>query len=331
MAAVSVIVPIYKVEDYLEQCVQSIRTQSYADIEIILVDDGSPDRCGQMCDAYAREDDRIVVIHKENGGLGEARNTGVAAAHGEYLMFVDSDDWIHQDTVKILFQEAKKSRADLVLFDYAGVEDGQKITDLFTMEVSENQILDVHTEPKLVICSVSAVNKLYRREFWNQAGIKFPKGHYYEDLGTLPKLFLLAERVVYKKEVLYYYRTREGSIMHSSDFSRNYKDRTAMLEEVSEFYKEKGAWEQYQSELEYLFFENGYFVPSKEIVLNDRTSDYLKKFRNYVYGKFPEVKKNRYVRELSRKDRILFFLLERKWYGIMIFLSSVRQWKEKLK
>lgn len=330
MAVVSVIVPIYKVEEYLDECVQSIQKQTYTDIEIILVDDGSPDHCGEMCDQYAQKDERILVIHKENGGLADARNAGVELAHGKYLLFVDSDDWIRQDTVEMLLKEAEDKSADIVIFDYAGVEPGGKQSDLFTAGVREGEVLNVNTEPSLVMRSVSAVNKLYRTSFWKQSGVFFPKGRYYEDLGTVPKLILLAERIVYKKEIFYYYRMREGSIMHGSDFSRNYQDRTAMLDGVNEFYKQKGAEVRYKDELEYLFFENGYFVPSKEIVLNDRKSPYLRKFREYIYGKFPDVKKNKYIRELSKKDKVLWRLLEWRWYWMMCFLSFARQFKEKL-
>ena len=99
---VSIIVPVYKVEDYLERCVKSILAQTYTDFELILVDDGSPDRCGEMCDVFAKEDPRIRVIHKKNGGLSDARNVGMDRARGQYLFFVDSDDYIHEQSIEKL-------------------------------------------------------------------------------------------------------------------------------------------------------------------------------------------------------------------------------------
>ena len=117
MELVSIIVPIYKVEEYLDVCVQSIRCQTYPCLEIILVDDGSPDSCPQLCDRYAREDSRITVIHKKNGGLGDARNAGAKRAQGKYLLFVDSDDRIREDLVSITVQTAEDSGADVVIFD----------------------------------------------------------------------------------------------------------------------------------------------------------------------------------------------------------------------
>ncbi len=328
MALVSIVVPIYKVEEYLERCVCSLQKQTYSDIEILLVDDGSPDRCGLMCDEYAALDERIHVIHKENGGLGDARNVGASYAQGKYLLFIDSDDWVHKDLVKHTVEIAESNSADLVMFDYESVGADESTGDVFSFDLPTECVLSARTEPRLIMCSCSAVNKLYRREFWVNSGVKFPKGRYYEDLGTIPKLMALAERVVYKKETLYYYFMRESSIMHSKDFSRNYEDRTAVVEGVLTFYREHRLYERYKKELEYLTFENAYFLPSKEIVLNDIKSIYLEKFKSYAYKKFPDLEHNIYVKELSRKNKILLLLLKRKLYRGMLLLSYARRAKD---
>ena len=328
MELVSVIVPIYKVEEYLGKCVKSIQGQTYSELEIILVDDGSPDRCGAMCDEYARLDSRVRVIHKENGGLADARNVGIEKANGKYMLFVDSDDWIHERLVEKTVETAEKFNADIVLFDYARIVKGGRQTDIFTMNVPEGRVLSAGEEPGLITGSCSAVNKLYRRSFWKEAELSFPKGRYYEDLGTMPKVMGLAERIVYQKEVLYYYFLRAGSIMHSVDFKKNYEDRTAVMDGVLTFYKQYGLWERYREELEYLVLENTYFVPSKEIVLNDRKSPYLEAFRSYAYKRFPNLKNNKYIGDLSRKDKILWFLLTKKIYGAMVCLSYARRAKD---
>ena len=114
MATISIIVPVYNVEKYLERCVKSIQNQTYSDLEIILVDDGSPDSSGALCDQYAKEDKRIKVIHKKNGGLSEARNYGIEAATGSYIMFIDSDDWIDLDMAEMLCKLSNKYDADIV-------------------------------------------------------------------------------------------------------------------------------------------------------------------------------------------------------------------------
>ncbi len=328
MSLVSIIVPVYNVEQYLEECVSSIRNQSYENLEIILVDDGSPDRCGEMCERYARDDNRIVVIHKKNGGLGDARNAGVRKASGEYLLFVDSDDYLHRELVEKTVCAAEKTRADIVIFDYATVEPGSSRSDRFSEDICENQAVSPKKEKRIIRCSCSAINKLYRREFWNASGLEFPTGKYYEDLGTIPKLLAISERVIYKKEVLYYYRMREGSIMHTSNFKKNFEDRTAMLDGILKFYKEQGLFELYQNELEYLVFVNGYFVPSREIILNKGNKIYLQKFRCYAYSRFATINSNKYVLELAGKEKILWVLLKRKMYGAMLLLSYGRRAKD---
>ena len=330
MEKVSVIVPIYNVENYLDNCVQSILRQTYRNLEILLVDDGSPDRCPRMCDEYAGQDDRIRVIHKENGGLGDARNAGTREATGKYLLYVDSDDRIREDLVSITVETAEKAQADIVIFDYAGETPAGLQTDRFTFDLPEGRTFSAMDEPAVIMRTCSAVNKLFRKEFWEKSGLSFPAGRYYEDLATIPKLLTQADRIVYKKEVLYYYLSREGSITHSSDFSRNYDDRTRSVDEVLEFFHEKGLDQIYRDELEYLVFENAYFVPSKEIVLNDRKSAYLQKFREYALGKYPDLGKNRYISELSGKDKILWALLRRKMYAVMVLMSQLRQIRDRV-
>ena len=327
-ALVSVIIPVYKIEDYLDACVQSVLRQTYRNLEIILVDDGSPDRCAQMCDSYAEKDRRVRVIHKENGGLADARNTGIREARGEYFLLIDGDDMIADHLAESTVRLAESLKADIVIFDYETVEkDGGK-GDRLTMNLPAEKVISLKNAPSLLTVSCSAVNKLYRREFWEQCGVTFPEGRNYEDLGTIPRLWACAERVVYKKEALYYYVMRDGSIMHSTDFQRNYRDRTFVMDSVLSFYKKKGLYEKYKKELEYMVFENTYFVPSKEIVLNDRRSRYLGKFRGYAYSRFPELRHNPYIRRLSRKDKILWLLLQCRMYGVMIFLSKVRRMRD---
>ena len=124
MPTISVIVPVYKVEPYIRKCVDSILGQTFSDIQVILVDDGSPDQCGKICDEYAKQDNRVEVIHKENGGLSDARNEGVKYATGKYILFVDSDDYIAEDLVEKTVEVAETQNCDIVLFDYYYVEDG---------------------------------------------------------------------------------------------------------------------------------------------------------------------------------------------------------------
>lgn len=203
MELVSVVVPVYKVGQYLERCVKSICEQTYQELEIILVNDGSPDRCGEMCEELAQKDNRIQVLHKQNGGLSDARNAGVKLATGKYLLFVDSDDYIAKDLVEKTVTEAEKMACDMVLFDYYCVENG--IEEVRTTQIPGGKVISLEKEHQLLLAPPAAWAKLFNREFYVKADCPFPKGLYFEDLATTPIFFLKAERISYLKEPLYYY------------------------------------------------------------------------------------------------------------------------------
>lgn len=330
MELVSVVVPIYKVEPYLEKCVKSIQNQTYQNLEIILVDDGSPDRCGEICDRYAREDTRIKAVHKENGGLSDARNYGVRYTTGKYLLFVDSDDFIHETLVEKTVKVAEENACDLVLFDYYYVE--HNIEEVRTCEqIPAYQTTSLDRQRVLLATPPSAWSKLFNRDFYMSSGIEFPKGLYFEDLGTTPKFLLKAKKVFYLKEPLYYYMIRSNSIMGNQNYRKKYSDMVSILEQVLRYYEKEGAFEQYRSELEFLVFKNAFFEPAKELVLAHHEKPYIEQYRHYVYDQFPKMNRNQYVRQMGKKDRLHLLLLNTKQYWIMRLLSGCRQVAERIK
>lgn len=215
---ISIIVPIYNVELFLRKCIDSIKNQSYKNIEIILVDDGSPDNCGKFCDEYKQKDNRIKVVHKKNGGLSEARNYGIEIATGDYILFVDSDDYIANNMCQILLEKAQQYKADIVSCNLEEVfEDGSyKISkqDLNTnvqvfsnLEMIKLDFFDVTINTSVVW------NKLYARKlFFGEHKIRFPVGKLHEDNYTVYKLYYYANKVVVINDVLYYYLRRSDSI-----------------------------------------------------------------------------------------------------------------------
>lgn len=215
---VSVIVPIYKVEDVLARCLDSLCRQSLRDIEIILVDDASLDRCGEICEQYAEDDARFKVIHHpENRGLSAARNTGIAHASADYLMFVDSDDWVHEDFCKDAYECAVNNQADLVMFRFQS----ERVSPHFewkgrnTTDIMQNGIKTRLEAMELIETSRKGVgpavwNKLYRKELFQN--ISFPPGYFHEDSGTTYKLVWKASRIFFLNKVLYNYCYRAGSI-----------------------------------------------------------------------------------------------------------------------
>jgi len=214
MEKISVIVPVYKVEEYLRKCVDSIINQSHSNLEIILVDDGSPDNCPAICDDYAKIDSRVKVIHKTNGGLSDARNAGLDIAAGEYIFFVDSDDWIENNTIsecrRVLIEQ--KADAVITMFYNSVGEISTKRTgtgtegDIQTLGASEALAVTMFERLRL-----AAWGNLYKKSLFD--GMRFKKGYIYEDLELLPKMLLKAEKITLYYKAFYNYLEREGSIM----------------------------------------------------------------------------------------------------------------------
>ena len=219
MPRISVIVPVYKVEQFLPTCVQSILGQTFADFELILVDDGSPDGCGALCDAYAEQDSRVRVIHQKNGGLSAARNSGIAAAKGELLAFVDSDDLIAPDYLEQLYNALCSSGADMALCAVEDVnEDGSPLehpeitAPAAAGSFSGKALLAEFFGPNAT-CYTVAWNKLYKRSLWEQ--LRYPEGLIHEDDAVAHRLFAACETVSCLDAPLYRYRLRQGSICRS--------------------------------------------------------------------------------------------------------------------
>ena len=209
---VSVIVPVYKVERYLAACLDSLMAQSMEDIEILLIDDGSPDACGRICDEYAAKDARFHAFHTENHGLSAARNYGIERASGEYLMFVDSDDWVSPEFCAAAYDEAVEHTADLVMFRFQPMKGRRKAR---TKRIKDEPGFKTQEEAIDLILDSNgnyAWNKLYKRVLFES--VRYPEGRVYEDVATTYKLIYQAERIWYTDRVLYYYRLREGSITH---------------------------------------------------------------------------------------------------------------------
>lgn len=213
MDLISVIVPIYKVEPYLDRCVGSIVAQTYEKLEIILVDDGSPDNCGAMCDAWAEKDSRIEVIHKENGGLSDARNAGLAVATGEYISFIDSDDWIEPNFIQKLYHAMGQTGADIAECATAYVDEGGNILrNRNAAPVVEMDKLEALRRLVLEDGIYQTVwNKLYRREVID--GILFEKGKHHEDDFWTYQIFDRIKKLAVVERPMYYYLQRSGSII----------------------------------------------------------------------------------------------------------------------
>lgn len=210
---VSVIVPVYNVEKELPECIDSILKQTYQNIEVILIDDGSPDGSGAICDHYQKKDSRVHVYHKENGGLSDARNYGIARCRGEYLICVDSDDVIKNTLIENQLSLAKEHHADMVVSPY---QKFQNNNELFVSEKIRTGYVDQKTALLRLLYQdkvfhTGAHCKLYKRSLFDD--VQYPVGLFYEDLATTYRLILKANRIAFTTEKMYGYRIRSGSIM----------------------------------------------------------------------------------------------------------------------
>ncbi|NQX46881.1 glycosyltransferase [Paenibacillus tritici] len=234
---ISIIVPIYNVELYLNKCVDSILAQSFSNFEVILVNDGSPDKCGEICEYYKELDPRVVVIHKQNGGLSDARNYGIEVARGRYIGFVDSDDWIEPDMYESLYSLITSHDADIAACGHYEVMDDVPLEKSFSHEVhvyNNAQGLDKLLEDKEI--QNLAWDKLYKAELFAQ--VRYPVGKYFEDIFTTYKLFLQADKTVLLDSPKYMYLKRSDSITGAMN-NKKYYDRFCAALEIYETIQDK--------------------------------------------------------------------------------------------
>lgn len=209
---VSVIVPVYNVEKYIDKCLQSIKNQSLEDFECLIVNDGTKDNSIEIAKKTIGKDSRFRFLDKENGGLSDARNFGLNEATGEYICFIDGDDYIDRDLLKLSYEKAKEHDSDIVCFDLYYKDD-----DNLTISKGANfyDVSNYQSNSKLIFCNNSANNKLFKKDFIKEK--KFIKGIWYEDLATIPLWMAQANNVSYVDKPLYYYVQRKESISHSAD------------------------------------------------------------------------------------------------------------------
>ncbi len=253
---ISVIIPIYKVEKYLRRSIESVLNQTYRNLDIILVDDGSPDHCGQICDYYAKTQARVRVIHKENGGLSDARNAGLAVAGGDYIAFLDSDDYYSPYFIEILYQQIVNTGAEVAVCSYEVTqelepEDGPD----FQRDLKQYQMgrfhPHVYDRKRMLLNQYDAIcqdatyfivawNKLYKASLFRK--VRFPKGKIHEDEATTYRIFDQIEKGVYLRMPLYAYYQMEDSITRKS-FSKKRLDWLDALDDRIAFFEEKAEYD----------------------------------------------------------------------------------------
>ncbi len=323
MPEVSIVVPIYKAEAYLDQCVQSIFAQTFRDYELILVDDGSPDQCPAMIDAYAEKDPRVRVIHKTNGGLSDARNAGMKIAQGTYIQFIDSDDFVEPDLLEACVTKLKEMGADMVIFDYAQYYMSNGTKEEIRNVFSGKETYSLNDHPKLLTSIANAAwNKMYRLSLFRDNGIEYPWGYFYEDLGTTYRLLARAKKVAFVNQVLYDYRQdRPGNITGTFDIRTFHV--LDMVKINLDDYQRLGIYEKYYEELKFLGCVNILECLRKTRNASDHALalKFVQVCFWFIHGHWPEFPKCRYKIARQKGDWIytsetrLRLYLKWKWKG----------------
>lgn len=319
MEIVSIIVPIYKVEPYIRQCINSILNQTYKNLEIILVDDGSPDDCGMICDEYAQKDTRIKVIHKENGGLSSARNAGLEVAKGDFIAFIDSDDYVSENFIKILYDLCIKNNADIAECDFIKFEiepeellKKEKIEKFTALEMQERIYSNDYVR------TIVVWNKLYRREVYKD--LRFPDGKINEDEFTTYKAFDKCNKgIVTTNQELYYYRYNENSIM-GRKFNAKRLDALDAFEERKEYYREKAYTELYEKTVEkYQNILKTYYLLTKKYIKS--SNKYLNLIKKRAKENNIHYKK---LTNISKREKIMmtFFVIFPNSYYRLKYLKE---------
>lgn len=310
---VSIIIPIYNVESYLKRCIESVINQTYKNLEIILVNDGSTDNCGTICDKYKNKDNRIKVIHKKNGGLSDARNAGIEIATGKYLTFIDSDDYVSIDYIEYMINMLEEKKAQLAICKVKEVWPNSKLKDeaytkiqvLNSKQTFENLLLDKGIE-------VSSYAKLYSIDLFKK--LRFPKGKVYEDTAIIYKIIANANRIVYGDKYCYYYISREGSISKHKEFNSSEIDYIEHTEQMLNFIRKryknlKIPVYRYYVYYKFRILKMLVFTKPRNKKMEKQIIEDIKKYQKIVFK----------YKETPKKDKIAIILLN---LGLPIFKFS---------
>lgn len=316
---ISIIIPVYNVEKYLSRCIYSVVNQTYKNLEIILVNDGSTDSSGQLCNEWAAKDERIRVIHKQNGGLSDARNVGIATSTGEYIEFIDSDDAVSENITEHLLNIVRKNKSEIGICDVihcypgkdSGFRDGMSVKILST----EDALCEMMYQKSFLF---SACGKLFKKSLFD--GMKFPVGKIFEDVAIMYKLFNRANQIVYSDAKLYGYLHRENSIT-TKTFSKSDCDILQICQEQVDFAKKYSA-KVYEAALAYQV------VGAFRVYLNaPDTGDFMEELQRsmqLIQKKGKSVLLNRNTRIKTKGAILLFYLNPRLLRNIYL---KIDRWK----
>ena len=320
MKKISVIIPVYNVYKYIAKCLDSLVNQTLDDIEIIVVNDGSPDDSQVVIDEYVKKyPDKVKSYIKENGGQGSARNFGYKKASGEYIGFIDSDDYIDREMYKELYNAAKEKDADIAMCANTIVyenNNNQKIEYLF-LKTGNDKV-------NALFNNAGVCNKIYKRDLLKD--LSFRSKVWYEDIDYVIKAIIKSKKVAFVNQGYYYYLLREGSTMNNSNMKRNLEIIDA-FDSLIKYLKDNKYYDEYVEEITYLAIFHIYISAIVRIIKMEKSSEQLmiiNKLRDYMNKNFSDYRQNKYLYLLDRNKKLIYNLIEHKKYGLVKLIFKIK-------
>ena len=319
----SIVIPVYNTAFYLRKCLDSVIFQGEDDYEIVLIDDGSTDGvCPGICDEYRNRYPLIINLrHMENGGTGSARNAGIRLAKGEYICFLDSDDYLLPGSLAAMKKALKQFSPDVLQFAYQIEKNGHTVDEVHA-NFPTNRMLHLDEIPELIIMSPMVCNRVWKRSMFTKYDIGFPERVWFEDLRTSLKLLTKAQGIVSIREALYVYVQREGSTMHSTNIER-YAEILEAVQDLVTWFKGNGLWEKYYYYISRMAVFQIFIFVGTRVARQDPKHPMLETFHVYLRDTFPEYNRNPLLdlKKLSRHNKVMLILMYRRNYRMIRWLD----------
>ena len=326
MDKISIVVPVYNVEKYIERNLESLVNQTYKNIEIIVVNDGSPDNSQEVIDKFKKKYPKIKSYIKENGGLSDARNYGIAKATGKYIMFVDSDDYVEKNIVEALYNSIKENKSDIAICDIYDNYETSNRNDIYKNYIPKS-FCDIYTDKLQLLNRFCAWNKLFNIELFKDKNMRFAKNKIYEDLRLIPKLYLKANKISYVNKPLYHYIIRDNSIMTSSNIQKNL-DIISGFEDLISYFKKEKKYSEFKEELEYLIVDHLYIATLVRVIKMSKAkgiTENIKPFLKYIKQNNINTKNNKYLNHLSKGKKLVLKLLNMHRYRLLKIVLKLKK------
>jgi len=328
MKKVSIIVPVYNVEKYLEKCLTSLVNQTLDNIEIIVVNDGTKDNSQIIIDKFkAQYPSKIVSIIKENGGQGSARNYGLKVASGEYIGYVDGDDYVDTTMFEKLYNVAKEDDSDIVICGNYVVDENNNVIQKEILKIENNRKATISENRKILFDKMAVWNKIYKADFLKSTQLEFRNKKWYEDFDFSVNVLLSSKSISIVEEPLYYYLIRQGSTMNNSNINRNLEIKDAMCE-ITKFVKTNNLYDEFYEEIEYLAIFHVYLVTIVRVInakVKTKKNDIINGLKEYVNYNFRKWNKNKYIKsEMTYKRRLILNLIRLKLYFLINIIFKLK-------